>query len=147
MATPAKKEKKACKILHKWFLVPEISGKNKSDLNFFTEINSKNMKVSLHCLLCDKSLSIEHQGKLDLQRHCRGNAKRKQGPINTDFLPQGSNIDKQASIAEVKVVGFSAEHNLVFAILDHLGPLFKSIFADSKIAKTYSCGKTKHLLF
>ena len=101
------------------------------------------MKVSLHCLLCDKSLSIEHQGKLDLQRHCRGNAKRKQGPINTDFLPQGSNIDKQASIAEVKVVGFSAEHNLVFAIVDHLGPLFKSIFADSKIAKAYSCGKTK----
>ena len=52
------------------------------------------------------------------------NAKRKQGPINTDFLPQGSNIDKQASITEVKVVGFSAEHN-------------------SNIAKTYSCGKTK----
>ena len=35
-------------------------------------MNSKNMKVSLHCLLCNKSVSIEHQGKLDLQRHCRG---------------------------------------------------------------------------
>ena len=143
MATPAKKEKKACKILDKWFLDPEISDVFKSN-------HSKNTKVSLHCLLCDKSVSIEHQGKLDLQRYCRGkshvnllNAKRKQGPINTHFLPQGSNIEKQASIAEVKVVGFLAEHNLPFATADHLGPLFKSIFPDSKIAKAYSCGKTK----
>ena len=71
------------------------------------------------------------------------NAKKKQGPINTHFLPQGSNTEKQASIAEVKVVGFLAEHNLPFVIADHLGPLFKSIFPDSKIAKAYSCGKTK----
>ena len=30
------------------------------------------MKLSLHCLLCDKSVSIDHQRKLNLQRHCRG---------------------------------------------------------------------------
>ena len=143
MATPAKKEKRAWKILDKWFLDPEIS-------DIFKSYHSKNTKVSLHCLLCDKSVSIEHQGKLDLQRNCRGkshvnllNAKRKQGPINTHFLPQGSNIEKQASIAEVKVVGFLAEYNLPFATADHLGPLFKSIFPDSKTAKIYSCGKTK----
>ena len=94
IATSAKKEKKACKIFGKWFLDPEISDVFKSN-------HSKNTKVSLHCLLCDKSVSIEHQGKLDLQRYCRGkshvnllNAKRKQGPINTHFLPQGSNIEK-----------------------------------------------------
>ena len=130
MATPAKKEKKACKILDKWFLDPEIS-------DLFKSNHSKNAKISLCCLLCDKSVSIEHQGKLDLQRqrHCLGkshvnllNAKRKQGPINTHFLPQVSNIEKQASIAEVNVVGFLAEHNLPFATADHLGPLFKSIF-------------------
>ena len=62
MAAPAKKEKKACKILDNWFLYPEISDVFKSN-------HSKNAKVSLHCLLCNKSLSIEHQGKLDLQRH------------------------------------------------------------------------------
>ena len=85
MATPAKKEKRACKILDKWFLDPEISDVFKSNY-------SKNMKVSLHCLLCDKSVSIEHQGKVDLQRHHRGksyvnllNVKRKQGPMNTHF--------------------------------------------------------------
>ena len=65
MATPAQKEKKACKILDKWFLDPEISDLLKSN-------HSKNMKLSLHCLLCDKSVSIDHQGKLNLQRHCRG---------------------------------------------------------------------------
>ena len=58
-------------------------------------------------------------------------------------MPQGSNIEKQASIAGVKVVGFLAEHNLPFATANHLGPLFKSILPDSKIAKAYSCGKIK----
>ena len=137
MATPAKKEKKVCKILDKWFSDPEIGDGFKSD-------HSKNMKVSLHCLLCDKSGSMEHQGKLDLQRHCRGNghvnllnAKRKQGPINTDFLPEGSNIEKQASISEVKVARFLAENNLPLATADHLGSLFQSMFPDSKI--THSC--------
>ena len=52
-------------------------------------------------------------------------------------------IEKQTSITEVKVVGFLGEHNLPFATADHLGPLFKAIFPDSKIAKAYSCGKTK----
>ena len=65
MATPAEKEKKACKILDKCFLDPKISDVLKSN-------HSKNTKVSLHCLLCDKPVSIEYQGKLDLQRHCRG---------------------------------------------------------------------------
>ena len=91
-----------------------------------------------------------NQGKLDLQRHCRGkahtdmlNAKRKQGAINAHFFLQGSDIEKQTSIAEAKVVGFFAAHNLPFATADHLGPLFKAIFPDSKIAKAYSCSKTK----
>ena len=143
MATPAKKEKEACKILDKWFFDPEIS-------DVFKNNHSKNTKVNLHCLICEKSVSIEHQGRQDLQRNCRGKSyvnllivKRKQGPINTHFLPYGSNIEKQASIAEVKVVGFLAGHNLPFATADHLGPLFKSTFPDSKLAKDYSCCKTK----
>ena len=113
MASAAKKEKKACKVLDKWFNDPEIKDVFKSN-------HSKNTKSSLYCLLCEKSVSIEHQGKLDLQRDCRGkahtnmlNAKRKQGAINTHFFPQGSDLEKQTSIAEVKVVAFLAEHNLL----------------------------------
>ena len=143
MASAAKKEKKACKVLDKWFNDPEIKDVFKSN-------HSKNTKSSLYYLLCKKSVSTEHQGKLDLQRYCRGkahtnmlNAKRKQGAVNTHFFPQGLDIEKQTSIAEVKVVRFLAEHNLPFATADHLGPLFKAIFPDSKIAKAYSCSKTK----
>ena len=39
--------------------------------------------------------------------------KEERDQSNTYFLPQGSNIEKQVSIAEVKVVGFLDEHNLL----------------------------------
>ena len=35
------------------------------------------------------------------------------------------------------------QHNLPLATANHLGPLFKAIFPDSKIAKGYTCGQTK----
>ena len=53
------------------------------------------------------------------------------------------NLDKHFSAAEVKVTCFLAEHNLLFATADHLEPLFRNIFPDSKIAKAYACGKNK----
>ena len=37
--------------------------------------------------------------------------------------------------------GFLAEHNLPLATSDHLTHLFKDISPNSKIAKSYSCGK------
>ena len=102
-------------------------------------------------MICEKSVSIEHQDKLDLQRHCCKkshinlvNTKGNQGPINSHFFPQGFNIEKQCSIAEVKVVGSLVEHNLPFGTADQLGPFFKSTLLNSKIAKFYSCGKFKN---
>ena len=47
------------------------------------------------------------------------------------FIAKGSDVKKQVSIAEVKVTGFLAKHNLPLAT----GPLPKSIFPDSNIAK------------
>ena len=41
------------------------------------------------------------------------------------------------------VTNFLVQHNLPLATTDHLGPLFKTIFPDSKIAKSYACGRTK----
>ena len=55
MASTAKKEKKACKYLDKWFNDPEIKDVFKSN-------HSKNTKSSLYCLLCAKSISIEIKG-------------------------------------------------------------------------------------
>ena len=43
------------------------------------------------------------------------------------------------------MTGFIAEHNIPLAVADHLGLLFKDIFPDSKIAKSYACGKTKSI--
>ena len=102
--------------------------------------HSQNTLYSLFCLICDKSISVEHQGKADLL-----NSKRAQRPITQWFVAVGSDLDKLVSATKVKKTGFLTEHNLFFTTADHLGPLFRNIFPDSKIAKAYVCGKTKVL--
>ena len=121
MATVAKKAKKSCKVLDSWFSEPEFQG-------MIQRNHPKNAKNSSYCLLCEKSVVIEHQGKLDLTRHCNGkshttmmNVKRAQSSITSHFNPKSSNINQQVNLAEVKVAGFLAEHNLPFATADHLG--------------------------
>ena len=41
------------------------------------------------------------------------------------------------------VTNFLVQHNLPLATADHMGPLFKAIFLDSKIASLYASGRTK----
>ena len=45
--------------------------------------------------------------------------------------------------AEIKFIGFLAEHNLPIAAADHLSALVKECFPDSKITQSNSCTKTK----
>lgn len=45
--------------------------------------------------------------------------------------------------AEVKFIRFLLEHNLPIAVSDHAGPLFQSMFPDSRIAHYYGCARTK----
>jgi len=49
----------------------------------------------------------------------------------------------QVTRAEVKVTNFLVQHNLPLAVADHLGPLFRDIFPDSKITKSYGTARTK----
>ena len=56
------------------------------------------------------------------------NAKRTQ-ESDPHFIAKGSDVKKQANIAEVKVTVILAEHNLPLAT----GPLSKNIFPDSNI--------------
>ena len=45
--------------------------------------------------------------------------------------------------AEVKIANFMVEHNIPFAVADHLSPLLRDIFIDSETAKTYASCRTK----
>ena len=110
----------------------------------------KNTENSVYCLVCEKVVNIDHQGRGDLMRHMDGvvhkkslDSKRNQPRLSDVFMKKNDPIEKQVQYAEVKVSGFLAEHNLPLATADHLTHLFKDIFPDSKIAKSYSCGKTK----
>ena len=63
----------------------------------------------------------------------------------TSFLRgQGeSSTESKATKAEVMVTNFVVQHNLPIATANHLGPLFKAIFPDSKIASQYASTQTK----
>lgn len=43
----------------------------------------------------------------------------------------------------MKVSNFLVEHNIPFAVTNHLSPLFRNIFPDSSIAKKYASCSTK----
>lgn len=49
----------------------------------------------------------------------------------------------QTSRAEIKVAVAMVNHNIPLAFADHLSPLFRECFPDSKIAKKYSSARTK----
>ena len=122
---------KKCKVLEKWFEEEKYA-------SILRKTHPQITLYSLFCLIYDKSIPVEHQRKVDLDRHCTSkkhvdllNSKRSQRPITQHLVAVGSDLDKLD------------EHNLPFAITDHLGPLFGNIFPDSKIAQAYACEKTK----
>ena len=59
------------------------------------------------------------------------------------FLSKPGNSGSDVIKAEVMVTNFLVQHNLPIATANHLGPLFKEIFPDSKIAAEYASGRTK----
>ena len=85
MVIPTKKRRK-CST--KGFLNPEVEG-------IFKNNHPKTTKSCLFCIAAGRSISKEHQGKLDLQRHNHKityyyitilNAKKSQWPINAHFV-------------------------------------------------------------
>lgn len=65
------------------------------------------------------------------------------GRISDCFVSDRDSIALKVVGAEVKFTGFLLEHNLPFAASDHAGPLFRSMFPDSQIARFYGCATTK----
>ena len=82
-----------------------------------------------------------------VKEHCEGalhktNVKASRGnqSDNTFF---DKKIKDQVTAAEVKITHFFVQHNLPLATAVHIGPLMRSCFPDSQIAKDYKCSATK----
>ena len=89
MAIPAKKQKgeqKKCKALEKWFQELKYSG-------IISKTHPQNTSHYLFCLICEKSILLEHQEKVDLDRHCNSKkylellkAKTAQKSVKQNFV-------------------------------------------------------------
>ena len=108
----------------------------------------KNDRYKFRCLPCDKALSCGYQGLKDVSDHCERDSHKtnyvgwkKQATIN--FFGPNPDFKSKVLNAEVIVTNFLIQHNLPLATADHLGPLFRTIFPDSKIASSYACARTK----
>lgn len=103
-----------------------------------------------YCTVCNKALSVSHQGYADVERHINGQVhllKSKEVESNRKitqcFVSNRDSLAMKVIGAEVKFTSFVLEHNLPIAVVDHAGPLFRSMFPDSKIAQYYGSGRTK----
>ena len=100
-----------------------------------------------HCSLCGSDFSITHGGKNDVTTHVKGK-KHKQAAgaasssqsVTSFFRPQ---LRQNVIEAEARWSLFTAKHNLSFLSGDHATKLFKTMFPDSEIAKSFGCGHTK----
>lgn len=140
--------------------VPQIKkSKYSGSFKYKTKFNKEWMKAwpfiapnpsnpyGFRCNLCCKLLSCAHQGISDLQDHIATQShqrmvKEKNSQTRLSF-PSSDPLQDKVIRAEVKVANFMVEHNVPFAVADHLSPLLRDIFHDSQIAKQYASARTK----
>ena len=101
------------------------------------------------CVYCRSDFKISHGGRTDITSHAN-RQKHKDNVIaaekskKMDFLlQQNTNFEKSVITSECLFTSFILEHNLPITCADHAGPLFRKMFPDSKITKSYSCARTK----
>jgi hypothetical protein len=96
-----------------------------------------------------RAISCSHMGIADVKRHLETNAHKSnmkvfdKQPGAKAFVTTDSELYTSVTEAEVRASMFLCQHNLPLSTLDHLGPLMRSIFPDSKIAAKFRCGRTK----
>lgn len=103
------------------------------------------------CSICNCDFSISHGGVTDCEKHVQTSKhlasvsiKRKHGGGIANFFARPSAEEDHSVInAEVLFTDFIVEHNIPIAVTDHVGPLIRKMFPDSKIAKAYGCARTK----
>ena len=96
-----------------------------------------------------KRVRCDHQGLKDVKVHCERESHKafvtqtKTSKQISQFFTAASSTSTDLIKAEVMVTNFLIQYNLPVATAGHLGPLFKTIFPDSKIAQSYACSATK----
>ena len=99
---------------------------------------------SFYCIPCQKTLKCSAQGLKDVTGNPAISLMHAISTyITIDFLSAFSNIKESVIRAEVLHTNFLVQHNLSFLTADHLSPLYQKMFSDSKIAKEFSCSRTK----
>ena len=68
---------------------------------------------------------------------------KSQPKITSAYSPTDIVLKNKVLNAEVTVTNFLVQYKLPLATVDHLGPMFKSIFPDCKIAQSYGCARQK----
>ena len=109
-----------------------------------------NDKHKFHCLPWGRNLSCHHQGLKDVKDHCGKETHKmnlrgwkSQPKIASPYSPTDTPLKNKVLNAEVAVTNFLVQHNLPLENADNLGPFFKSVFPDSKIAQSYDCVRQK----
>lgn len=104
-----------------------------------------------YCKFCKQTLVSEigvlknhNKGKKHVQI-MQGASSKQQSIKSFTTTEKSPDLKKKqlASIAEIKLAGFFAEHNIPFLGADHLSDLLKEIFPDSEIAKCINVKRTK----
>ena len=106
---------------------------------------------SAFCTCCQKTIVC---GKSELKKHAaRDSHIRKVALLQSEALETrviAPQVDEQeiahkavVKCAEIKLSAFYAEHNIGIATVNHLVPVLKSCFKDSRTAQDLTLGRTK----
>lgn len=111
-------------------------------------IRNPNEQNEAFCKLCSQVIA---GGITHINRHAASRVHKKKinaaknAPRVTEFYnkKKEEKLTLQVKTSELKILGFIAEHNLAFSVLDHLPQLILSVCPDSEIAKKIKLGRKK----
>ena len=107
------------------------------------------------CIPCKTTVSCEYQGRKDVERHCaplvegrplsfhNKNVDSVKNARRIGFVSQSSFINDQVTKSEILHTEFLVQHNIPLNAAAHLPKLYKVMFPDSQIAKSFACSRTK----
>jgi hypothetical protein len=98
-----------------------------------------------YCKICEKELTagLSELKKHETSNHHQDKQKAVKNTRSIADMVVTDTVQEQVKIAEIKLATFVAEHNLPFAVMDHLSDLVKELFPDSTIASKIKCKHTK----